>query len=60
MKDLTVQPVPLAIYIYIIFVLTYLFYPQFALAIESRKIEKMIEDAQPLGKHTAPAFPTLR
>ena len=46
MKGLTVHPVPLAIYIYTIFVLTYLFYPQFSLAIESRKIEKMIEEAQ--------------
>ena len=53
MKGLTVRSVPLAIYIYIIFVLTYLFYPQFSLAIESRKIEKMIEEAQPLVKKEA-------
>ena len=53
MKGSTVYPAPLAIYIYIIFVLTYLFYPQFSLAIESRKIEKMIEEAQPLEKKEA-------
>ena len=47
MKALTVHHLPLSIYIYIISVLTGLFYPQFSLAIESRKIEKMIEEAQP-------------
>ena len=48
MKGLTVNPMPSAIHMFIVFVLIYLFNPQFSHAIESRKIEKMIEEAQPL------------
>ncbi|SVC28085.1 uncharacterized protein METZ01_LOCUS280939, partial [marine metagenome] len=36
MKGLTVHLMPFAIYINIIFVLGYLFYPKFSFAIESR------------------------
>ena len=53
MKDLTAPPLPLTTCIYIIFALTSLFYPQFPLAIESRKIEKMIEEAKPPAEKAA-------
>ena len=53
MKGLMLYPGPLSIYIYIVFVFTFLPYPQFSLAIESRKIEKMIEEAQPLEEKEA-------
>ena len=53
MKDLTAPLLPLTTYIYIIFALTSLFYPQFSLAIESRKIEKMIEEAKPPAEKAA-------
>ena len=53
MKGLTLYPGPLSIYIYLVFAFTFLPYPQFSLAIESRKIEKMIEEAQPLEEKEA-------
>ena len=53
MKDLTAPLLPLTTYIYIIFALTSLFYPQLSLAIESRKIEKMIEEAKPPAEKAA-------
>jgi len=51
MKDLTISLLPQAKYICLIIVLASLFYYQPSLAIESRKIEKMIEEAPlPGGK----------
>ncbi len=53
MKGLTVHPLPPAKTICMIIVLVCLFYAPSSLAIESRKIEKLIEEAQPPGKREA-------